>query len=100
MKHIQLLFLLLLTLTTSAQQQSDLIIKTSTYYDHMTLSKNTSVLFSNGQNKAIADFSKLQNKKTIILKGKGKFLMPGLAETSHLPIDSKIDTLLLMLQQA
>jgi imidazolonepropionase-like amidohydrolase len=67
----------------------------------MTYSKNTSVLFSNGQNKAIADFSKLQNKKTIILKGKGKFLMPGLAEMhSHLPIDSKIDTLLLMLQQA
>ncbi len=100
MKHIQLLFFsLLLTLTTSAQQQNDLIIKNINVIT-MTNSevlKKTSVLFSNGKIKAIADFSKLpKNKKTIILKGKGKFLMPGLAEMhSHLPVDSKIDTLLL-----
>ena len=81
MKHIQLLFFsLLLTLTTSAQQKNDLIIKNINVIT-MTNSevlKNTSVLLSNGKIKAIADFKELpKNKKTIILKGKGKFLMPG-----------------------
>ena len=100
MKYAVIISLYFLSMySTHAQQQNDLIIKNINVIamTNSEVLKNTSVLFSNGKIKAIADFKELpKNKKTTILNGKGKFLMPGLAEMhSHLPMPSKVDTLLM-----
>lgn len=93
------LLYLLITVSSQAQQQKDLIIKDINILT-MTNSKvldNLSILIQNGKIAAIGPFNTLfKTKNTTIINGKGKFLMPGLAEMhSHLPIASKIDTLLL-----
>jgi len=59
--------------------------------------ENKSVLIQNGKIKEIGAFKKLpQNKDTKIINGKGKYLMPGLADMHvHLPEENKIEHLLL-----
>lgn len=100
MKYATTLLLYFLILnSTYSQENKDLIIKDINVITMLNskVLKNTSVLFSNGKITAINDYKKLpKTKSAIIINGKGKFLMPGLTEMhSHLPIDSKVDTLLL-----
>ena len=93
------LLLFLCTLSSQAQQHTDLIIKDIniiTMTNNKVLAKS-SILIQNGKIAAIAPFRTLFKSKTArIINGKGKFLMPGLAEMhSHLPMASKVDTVLL-----
>lgn len=62
-----------------------------------TMIANQSVLIRNGKIDAIEDYKKLpKNKKTTIINGKGKYLMPGLADMHvHLPAEDQIEKLLL-----
>ena len=56
-----------------------------------------SVLIEEGKIKEIGTFKRIKKtKKTKIIEGKGKYLMPGLADMHvHLPEEDKIETLLL-----
>lgn len=58
---------------------------------------NKSVLIKDGKIQEIGEYKKLKkNKKTKIIDGKGKYLMPGLADMHvHLPEENKIEKLLL-----
>jgi imidazolonepropionase-like amidohydrolase len=62
-----------------------------------TLVKNQSLLIRKGKIKTIGDYKKLpKNKQTTIIDGKGKYLMPSLADMHvHLPEADKIEKLLL-----
>jgi len=62
-----------------------------------TVIENKSVLVQDGKIKAIGDFKKLpKNKETKVINGKGKYLMPGLADMHvHLPEENEIERLLL-----
>ena len=62
-----------------------------------TLHVEKSILIQNGKIKQIGDYKDLpKNNETDIIDGKGKFLMPGLADMHvHLPEDDKIENLLL-----
>lgn len=91
-----ILFALICTIQTFAQEiliKDVNIIPMSTN----TVLTNKSVLIKNGKIAAIDDFSKLsKSKNTKIIDGKGKFLMPGLADMHvHLPELDKIEKLLL-----
>ncbi len=91
-----LFFVLILTSNSFAQdiiiKDIDIIAMTSN-----TLIKQQSVLIQKGKITKIGNFKELSNsKQTTILEGKGKFLMPGLADMHvHLPEADKIEELLL-----
>jgi hypothetical protein len=95
-KFLCLLFTFILTAETFAQEiiikDIDIIPMTSN-----TLIKQQSILMQNGKITQIGKFKNLaKNKQTIIIDGKGKFLMPGLADMHvHLPEAEKIDNSLL-----
>jgi imidazolonepropionase-like amidohydrolase len=96
---LTILLCFILFLKIQAQNDNDLIIKdinilTLTNSDVM---NNKSILIQHGKIVKIDDFKKLaRNKNTRIVQGKGKYIMPGLAEMHcHLPIESKVDTLLI-----
>lgn len=97
MKKVLILLVLLIVTTKSYAQ--DIIIKDINIIPITsdTLIKNQSVLISNGKISAIGDYKKLsKNKKTTIINGKGKYLMPSLADMHvHLPEEDKIEKLLL-----
>jgi hypothetical protein len=91
-----LFFALLLTAKTFAQ---DIIIKDIAIIamTSNTLIKQQSLLIQNGKIAKIGKFNELSNsKQTIIIEGKGKYVMPGLADMHvHLPEADKIDQVLL-----
>jgi hypothetical protein len=81
-----------------AQKKADLIIKNIniiTMNDDKVLEKQ-SIAIADGKIIQIGDFSTFsKDKNTKIIKGKGQFLMPGIAEMhAHLPEIQKIDTFL------
>ena len=93
------LSLCFLIINLQAQNKTNFIIKdvnviTMTNSDIL---KNKSILIQNGKIVKIDDFKNFtKDKKTKIIQGRGKYIMPGLAEMhSHLPIESEVDTLLL-----
>lgn len=82
-----------------AAKAQDLIIKNINIIPMTsnTVIENKSVLVQNGKIKEIDDFKKLKkSKKAQIINGKGKYLMPALADMHvHLPEEDKIEKLLL-----
>ena len=62
------------------------------------VSENQSVIIRDGKIQQIANFNQLKpSKNAVIIDGKGKYLMPGLADMHvHLPELSKLDLLLKM----
>ena len=98
---IKLFLLASLTISLNAvsQKVNELIIKDInllTMVNSKVINKK-SVLIENGKILKIDDFKNLKkSKNTKIIEGKGKYLMPGLAEMhSHLPVETKVDTLLI-----
>lgn len=97
-KIFPFVFFYLLTNLIVAQKIPDLIIRDVniiTMKDDKILTKK-SVAIANGKIIQIGDFSTFEkNKNTKIIKGKGQYLMPGIAEMhAHLPKIEKIDTFL------
>lgn len=79
--------------------KGDLVIKNINILTltNATVLRNKSILIRAGKIIKIDDYKKLhKSKTTAIIDGYGKYIMPGLAEMhSHLPIESKVDTLLM-----
>jgi len=97
--QLSLVLSFVLGLNTFAQQSHDLIIKDINILsmrDSMLLLKQ-SVLIQQGKIIRIDDFKNLRPVKGVqVISGRGKFLMPGLAEMhSHFPAGGQADTLLL-----
>ena len=94
----QIAVLIILIFTTKIYAQ-DIIIKNVNLITMTTdrLIINQSLLIRNGKINQIGDFSKLsKNNQTTIINGKGKYVMPGLADMHvHLPEEDKIEKLLL-----
>ena len=94
----QVLVLLILILTTKIYAQ-DIIIKDINLITMTTdsLITSQSLLIRDGKINQIGDFKKLpKNKQTTIINGKGKYVMPGLADMHvHLPEEYKVEKLLL-----
>jgi hypothetical protein len=96
----KLLFLsLLFVFNLNAQNAPDLIIRdinVLTMKDNQ-IQKKQSVAIKDGKIVGIGKYKKIpQDKHTKVINGKGKYLMPGLAEMhSHLPKIEAIDTFLL-----
>lgn len=94
---LYLFFLILIN--GQAQNKTDFIIKDINVLTMVNsdILYNKSILVQSGKIVKIDDFKNLtKNKKTRIIQGKGKYIMPGLTEMhSHLPIESKVDTLLI-----
>jgi imidazolonepropionase-like amidohydrolase len=94
-----LLFIALFFISISAAfAQADLIVKDAniiTMTDKVIVEKK-SIAVKNGKITQIDDFSKIKkDADTKILRAKGRFLMPGLADMHvHLPLASRIDTFL------
>lgn len=97
----KLTILLCLTISANAlsQELNKLIIKDINLLTmtNSNIVNKKSVLIENGIITKIDDYKKLKKDKSIqIIDGKGKYLMPGLAEMhSHLPVENKVDTLLI-----
>jgi imidazolonepropionase-like amidohydrolase len=91
--------LIVLAFHTFAQQSHDLIIKDINILSmrDSTLLLKRSVLIQKGKIVRIDDFKNLRPLKGVqVISGRGKFLMPGLAEMhSHFPAGGQADTLLL-----
>lgn len=89
---------LALMLTTSIYAQN-IIIKDINIIPMTsnTVMANQSVLIKNGKIDKIGAYSSLaKDKRTTVINGKGKYLMPGLADMHvHLPVADKIEKLLL-----
>ena len=92
----QIAVLIILIFTTKIYAQ-DIIIKNVNLITMTTdrLIINQSLLIRNGKINQIGDFSKLsKNNQTTIINGKGKYVMPGLADMHvHLPEEDKIEKL-------
>lgn len=97
--RLTILLCSLIFLKVNAQNSNDLIIKDINILTMKSsdILNNKSILIQNGKIVKIDDFKKLSiNKNAKIIQGKGKYIMPGLSEMhSHLPIESKVDTLLI-----
>ncbi|MEO6135008.1 MAG: amidohydrolase family protein [Ginsengibacter sp.] len=95
-KLVMVVFVLILATKNYAQ---DIIIRDINIIPMTsdTLIANKSVLIRHGKIMAIEDYKTLpKNKQTKIINGKGKYLMPGLADMHvHLPEENKIEKLLL-----
>lgn len=93
------IFCFALIINSVAQQTGKLIVKNINLLSmkNPEVSKNTSVLIEYGKIAKIDNFKNLPKDKNIkIIDGKGKFLMPGLAEMhSHLPAENDVNALLL-----
>ncbi|MCC9019493.1 amidohydrolase family protein [Flavobacterium lipolyticum] len=89
----------LLLINVQAQNKSEFIIKDINLLPmtNLDIINNKSVLIQNGKIVQIDDFKNLPKiRKIKVIQGKGKYLMPGLTEMhSHLPVESKVDTLLI-----
>lgn len=98
-KTIFLIVFISFALAMFGQQAADLIIKDVTIIpisENKVITKQ-SIAITKGIITEITDFEKIiKSKATQIIDGKGKFVMPGLAEMhSHLPNLEKIDTFLI-----
>ena len=95
-KLLILFFAFLLMQKTNAQ---DFIIKSINIIPMTsdTVLLNQSVLIKNGIISEIGDYKKFsRNRQTEIINGKGKFLLPGLADIHvHLPSEDRVEKLLL-----
>ena len=94
----QVILVLILILTSKIYAQ-DIIIKDINIIPMTTaiLMEHQSVLIKNGKIVSIGDIKRFpKSKKTTIINGKGKYLMPGLADMHvHLPEENKMEKLLL-----
>jgi hypothetical protein len=97
--RLSILLCYLIFLKVNAQNINSLIVKDVNVLtmNSPDVINNKSILIQNGKIVKIDDFKKLsKNKDTKVIEGKGKYIMPGLAEMhSHLPVESKVDTLLI-----
>ena len=95
-KQIAVLIILIFTTKIYAQ---DIIIKDINLITMTTdsLITSQSLLIRDGKINQIGDFKKLpKNKQTTIINGKGKYVMPGLADMHvHLPEENKVEKVLL-----
>jgi len=90
---------ILILIKVQAQNNSTIIIKDINVLTMINsdILNTKSILIQNGKIINIDNFKNLaRDKQTKIIQGKGKYIMPGLAEMhSHLPVESKVDTLLI-----